>query len=269
MTKPTPPIEHEVERDETLERLEDWLETPMIVLGFVFLGLVVVDLLYGLSPFLELLSTAIWIAFGLEFLLKFSLAPRKWHFVKTRWLTVLSLILPALRVFRIFRALRVLRVARVARGLRLVRVIGSLNRGMNTLRAALGRRGFGYVLALTTIVIFVGAAGMLAFESDQVGGLKDYPSALWWTAMLMTSLGSEYWPQSLEGRVLCFLLALYSFAVFGYVTATLATYFVDRDAASDDTEIAGAKAINALREEIIALRRDLKLAPVQDDLSAS
>ena len=32
--------------------------------------------------------------------------------------------------------------------------------------------------------------------------------------MLLTSLGSKYWPRTAEGRVLCFILALYGFAVF-------------------------------------------------------
>ncbi len=43
-------------------------------------------------------------------------------------------------------------------------------------------------------------------------------------------MGSDYWPRTPEGRILCLLLALYAFAVFGYVTATLASYFIGRDA---------------------------------------
>jgi len=38
--------------------------------------------------------------------------------------------------------------------------------------------------------------------------------------------------------VQCFLLALYAFAVFGYVTATLATFFIDRDADSEEAKVA-------------------------------
>jgi voltage-gated potassium channel len=75
--------------------------------------------------------------------------------------------------------------------------------------------------------------------------------------MMMTTMGSAYWPQSAEGRVLCIILALYAFAIFGYVTATLATYFVGRDAESDDAEIAGAKAIMELKAEIAALRAEI------------
>jgi len=39
--------------------------------------------------------------------------------------------------------------------------------------------------------------------------------------MIITTLGSAYWPETAEGRMLCVLLALYSFTVFGYVTAAL------------------------------------------------
>ena len=77
--------------------------------------------------------------------------------------------------------------------------------------------------------------------------------------MMITTIGSDYFPQTAEGRVLCFILALYGFAVFGYVTATLATYFVGRDAESADSEMIGAADINALRGEIALLREEIKL----------
>jgi len=47
--------------------------------------------------------------------------------------------------------------------------------------------------------------------------------------MIMTTMGSQYWPQTPEGRMLCLFLALYAFAVFGYVTAAIATFFIGLD----------------------------------------
>ncbi|WP_435027744.1 hypothetical protein [Nostoc sp. CALU 1950] len=41
------------ERSEVLQQLEDWLETPMLVLGFAWLGLFIVELVWGLNPLLE------------------------------------------------------------------------------------------------------------------------------------------------------------------------------------------------------------------------
>jgi voltage-gated potassium channel len=246
-----------VERAGALAQLEDWLRAPMLVLSFIWLALVLVELVWGASQLLDILGTAIWIAFLIEFAVRFTLAPAKLHFLKTNWLSVLALAAPA---FRLIAALRFLRFARAARGLRLVRIVGTANRGMNALRTSLGRRGFGYVLALTLVVVLLGAGGMLAFEpADAVeGGFTSYADALWWTAMLLTSIGSQFWPQTDEGRLLCFLLSLYGFAVFGYITASFASFFVGRDAAASDGEVAGAEEICALKDEIVQLRTELR-----------
>lgn len=247
------------QRVEILRQVEDWLELPMVFLGFVWLILLVIDLTRGLNPFLGGVSQFIWIVFILDFALTFTLAPRKLIFLRHNVLTLLSLLLPALRVFRLFRALRLLRLARTARGLRLVRTITAFNRGMRALSQVMGRRGVGYILLLTLIVIFAGAAGMYAFEKSPDGrGLNDYGSALWWTAMLVTSIGSDYWPQSAEGRILCFLLSVYTITIFGYLTAALASFFIGRDAESSKAELAGQKSVDALRAEIKALREEIR-----------
>jgi len=244
------------ERKSLITQIEDWLETPMLILGFVWLALLIYEFIWTLPPLLEWLGTAIWIIFILDFGVKFILAPGKIAYLQSNWLTALSLIVPALRVFRVFRVFRFLRAAR---GIRLFRVVTSLNRGMKALGASFSRRGFGYVVALSMIVTFAGAAGMLAFEKEVDGGIKTYGNALWWTAMLLTSIGSEYFPQTAEGRVLCLILAIYGFAVFGYVTATLATFFVERDAFAKESEIVGAEDITALRGEIGLLREEIRL----------
>ncbi len=246
------------ERYELLQRLEHSLETPMLVLAFIWLALLVVELIWGESLWFEILGTIIWVVFILDFAVAFILAPQKVSYLKQNWLTAISLLIPALRVFRVLRVFRMFRLARVGRGLRLLRVVSSLNRGMRALGASLSRRGFGYVIALTVLVLFAGAAGMYAFENEAPGGLKSYGEALWWTAMVLVTMGSQYWPQTMEGRLLCVFLALYAFAVFGYVTATLATFFIGRDAENDEAELAGARQLAALREEVMALRAEIR-----------
>ena len=249
-------VPNSIERLQLLEQLEDWIETPMVFLSFVWLLLVLVELVWGSSRLLEVFGSAIWVAFILEFALRIWLAPDRARFLRENWLTVIALVVPALRVFRIFRAIR---LARAARGLRLIRVIGTVNRGMAALRASMRRRGLGYVLALSAIVILLGAGGMFAFEpaGEVTGGFTSYGDALWWTAMLLTSIGSEFWPKSTEGRFLCFLLSLYGFAVFGYITASFASFFVGRDAATEQTDPTATEDIVKLRQEIASLRREL------------
>ena len=72
--------------------------------------------------------------------------------------------------------------------------------------------------------------------------------------MIMTTMGSAYWPETGAGRVLCVLLALYAFAVFGYVTALLASFFVGRESAGRADSQADGE-LGRLREEIRALRQ--------------
>jgi voltage-gated potassium channel len=246
------------ERYELLQRMEDSLEMPMLVLAFVWLALLVVELISGESLLFEIIGTIIWVIFILDFAMEFILAPHKVAYLKHNWLIAMSLLIPALRLFRVFRVFRLLRLTRVGRSIRLLRVLSSLNRGMHALGASLSRRGFGYAIALTILVTFTGAAGMYAFENAAPGGFKSYGEALWWTAMILTTMGSQYWPQMVEGRVLCFFLALYSLSVFGYVTATLATFFIGRDAENEEAELTGAKQLAALQEEVIALREEIR-----------
>jgi voltage-gated potassium channel len=129
---------------------------------------------------------------------------------------------------------------------------------MKALGKTMRRRGAAYVGLLSLLVLLVGAAGMLAFEGGTGGGINDYGTALWWTAMALTTMGTDYAPRSPEGRVLAFIIALYAFAVFGYLTATLATFFIGRDAASTEGEVAGEASVEALRKEIAGLRKEIQ-----------
>jgi len=243
----------EKERSALVMRIERILEGPMVFLGFVWLVLLLIELIWGLTPALEILSISIWIVFLIDFIIKIIAAPDKTSFLKRNWLTILSLIIPALRVLRFAR---VFRLMRGLRGIRLIKVVGSLNRSMRSLALTMRRRGLKYVVFLTLIVILAGGAGMYAFEKEQ--GLKTYSEALWWTAMLITSIGSEYWPQSGEGKALCFLLSIYGFCVFGYITATLASFFVGRDAEEKSAPVAGAEDIRQLKMEIEKLNQSIQ-----------
>lgn len=230
---------------------------PMTILGFVWLVLLVVDFTSGLPRALRIVSFIIWGIFILQFLLEFIIAPRKLKYLERNWLTAIALLVPAFRVLAVFRALRTLAAFQ---GLRLVRVLGSANRGMRALGSVMGRRGFKYVSTLSVLVGFAGAAGMYRFEHGVPGStISSFASALWWTAMIFTTMGSDYFPKTAEGRMLCFLLAVYGFAVFGYVTATIASYFVARDADQPQGEIAGTRQIAQLQIEIKSLHEKLDL----------
>jgi voltage-gated potassium channel len=228
---PREAIRHE--RESLLEQIDAALDGVMVLLSVAWIGLLVVEFAGdGLPASLEAAVWAIWAIFVADFLLEFTIAPVKTTYLKTHWLTVVSLVLPAFRVLRIASALRAARAARIVRSVGLLRLLTSINRGLASLRATAARRGVGYVIAATALVMVVGAAGMAFFESPDAlptgEGLADYGDAFWWTAYAMTT-GAPTEPVTGEGRVLGWLLSLYGLGVFGYLTATLASHFIDRD----------------------------------------
>jgi voltage-gated potassium channel len=254
------PEPDEAQRWEVLHDLERWVERPVQWLGLVWLGLLVLEYTWGLSPLLNSAVWIIWVLFVAEFLLRLILAPRKLRFLQNNWLTVISLAVPALRIFAALKAVRLLRLGQAMRSAQLVRVVGSINRSMNTLRIYLVRHQTGYIVALTVLVVLVGSAGMWALEGAHTveGGFANFGDALWWTAMIMTTMGSAYWPQTFEGRVLTFLLSAYALSIFGYITAFLASYFVGRDTGVQAARPSSAEEIAQLSKQIDALRRELR-----------
>ncbi len=78
-----------------------------------------------------------------------------------------------------------------------------------------------------------------AFGAEATSGpsapIRDYGDAVWWTAYAMTT-GATSQPVTGEGKLLGWLLSLYGLAVFGYLTATLASHFIGRERQSPGTE---------------------------------
>jgi voltage-gated potassium channel len=106
---------------------------------------------------------------------------------------------------------------------------------MASLRATMHRRGFAYVSVLTLLVTLAGAGAMLAFERDvpDPAGIHDFGTAFWWTAMIMTTMGSAYFPQ------------------------TLATFFVSGDVERSDAPASGEGTIDALHRDVSELSRQV------------
>src|SRR5688572_1354977 len=112
----------ESERWKLLKHINEVTDAPMIVLSVVWLVLITIDLVQGLSRVLEILNYSIWSLFIADFLMEWIIAPRKSEYFRRNWLTVISLVLPAFRILRIFQALRWLRLLRTTRSLNLIRL---------------------------------------------------------------------------------------------------------------------------------------------------
>ncbi len=245
----------------------------MTVLSLIWVALMILEFSgYG-NPTLQSLGLFIWALFLVQFALEFWIAPNKWIYLRKNWLTAIALLLPAFRLLRAFRALRLLRLARVSRGVGLLRWLTSLNRGMKVTKRTVRRRGLTYVLALTLLVDLTGAAAIYQFEnpvsltaeglrlSPGASSIDSYGEALWWTSMMMTTMGSDYFPKSAEGRVTALLLAVYAFAIFGYITATVASAIIQYQPAATLASV-GSVETGRDAEQLRLLVKEL-----QDDIN--
>ncbi|MDQ1252793.1 MAG: voltage-gated potassium channel [Euryarchaeota archaeon] len=244
------------ERVELLSQINALFDFPLLLLSIVWLILLIIDFIYGLSPLLEGLSLAIWGIFILDFFLELYIAPDRKDYIKQNWIVSLSLFLPGLRVLRVFSGLKIASFASYVRSLNLARILASFNRGIRTVRQVVRQRGLIYVLLLTTLITFLGAAGMYNFERP---GLSTYWDAIWWTAMIMTTIGSDYWPKTPEGRVMALVLSVYAFSIFGYITAAFASILVGTEKEKSSKEIAELRnEVQYLSNEIRKLSRKEK-----------
>jgi voltage-gated potassium channel len=237
--------------------LEKTLSGPLSILGLIWFFVVLATFVWGNQPWLQHLTYAIWIVFVIDFIIRLLVAPNKLKFLKGHILVAVSLALPALAFLRIFRLLAIFPSWQTA----LVQLLAGVNRSLSVLSATMERRGFLYAVVLTTLVTVAGAVGMYRFEHNpnpHGAGINNYPYALWWTAMIMTTLGSDYFPHTAPGRILCFLLSVFAFSIFGYITAAVSSYFINKDAADNRSPVAGQEEIKQVLREIASLRAELR-----------
>ena len=271
------------ERDDLLAQLHDLLDPLMIGLGLLFLVLLLVDLSgLALGPdearWLNRALTAIWIAFIADFAVRFLVAPVKGRYLRANWFNALTLVLPFLRPFRALRAVQSLR------SLSLLQLLNGMNRGIRGLRRVTRGRQFAYVAALTVVTTLAGAVGVLYFDRGQPNApIQTFGEALWWAAGIITTIGNEEYAVSAEARVIGVLLSVYAISVVGYVTASIASYLIGRDAAQQgatpapspptppaSTDLAALHAeVAALRDELARLRQDLATRQNEPSLVAA
>jgi voltage-gated potassium channel len=234
--------------------ISDVAEIIVTVLSFVFLGLLVIEFGFTLSPEhsrrLQFAGWVIWAVFAIEFFVRLLFAEDRIRFFKRNWLPAIAVVLPAARVFRAAQAVRAVRT------LRLARLVTGTGRGRRVLSRVFGAGGWGFVAILTVVIIFLSSAGLTSFERTAAdSAITTFGEALWWTSAMLFTLGAPVYPVTLEGRLLGLLVMAYGLALSGYITASLAVLLLGL---RPDTPPAG---LEDLREEIRLLRSELHDRP--------
>lgn len=245
-------------QESVLRWVEDLLEVPMVFLSLLILLLLGMELLLPLSPEqrrgILLGEWIIWSVFLLHFFVTFSLDPDKSGYLRRNWIIVLSLFIPFLRVLMVARAIQAIRVLATAR------LITLTNRAIRQLGLVLQARRILFVTSSSLIVILVSSVGMYFLERQIPGSpITSYGVALWFTTRSVMNADVPVAPLSAEGRFLGVLISLYGFAVFGVITAALASWFITADRREEQRRqhIEGT----AVREAAEKIREDLASHP--------
>jgi voltage-gated potassium channel len=218
----------QTDSQEALERFERQTALPMLVLAVAIVPLLIIPLVFDLSPRAETtivtLDWIIWAAFAVEYGVRLYLAPAKWAFVKRNKIDLVVIILPFLRPLRLARSARMLRLLRAAR------VVAVLVRALDASKDVLTRHKLNYALLVTAIVVFAAAGLVQVFEvGAPEANIESYADALWWAVTTVTTVGyGDTFPTTPAGRGVGVLLMLVGIAVFGLLAGSLASFFVER-----------------------------------------
>jgi voltage-gated potassium channel len=221
---------------------------PLAGLAGLFLVTLLLDLLWrspphGVSVTLRVLDYLIWALFLVDYLSRYYLARRRWHFVRTHPLDLLVVVIPTAR------PLRLLKLARLGA---VMGLLARRSRRTAHVRIAVAVTGSALVL------LVVAAAAMYDAERDAPGSsIKTFGDGLWWAATTVSTVGyGDKVPVTMEGRLVAVALMVVGISVLGVVTAAVAAWFVEqlrdvREAEErKDTTLAEVMAeLHAIREE--------------------
>jgi voltage-gated potassium channel len=226
----------------------------MLVLCLFALGVLAIQTAVTLDPqirlVLEYADYAVCTIFFADFLLSWWRAPQRLRYLATwGWLDLLSSI-PTLSVARWGRIGRVVRIFRVFRGLRATKLITTAilrRRAQNTFLAA--------ALLALLLIVFCSIA-ILEFETVPGSNIRTAEDAVWWSFTTITTVGyGDRYPVTPEGRFIAVVLMCAGVGLFGTLSGFFAAWFLETDP--------GTSEMDALREEIAALRRSIEESTAQ------
>lgn len=225
-----------------LDRYERISEAPLMVAAVAFLLAFAVPIIWWpvpdwVSAVCEVAVWVTWLIFVADYVTRLVLAEDRRSYAIRHWLDLLVIALPILRPLRL---------------LRLVTLLTLVNRrASSTLRGKVGI----YVGGGALLLALVGALAVLDAERGVDGAsIHTIWDALWWAIATMTTVGyGDLYPVTAVGRGVAVGLMVCGIAILGTVTATLASWIVERVAETRDDSQQILEELGHLRAEVSRL----------------
>lgn len=195
----------------------------------------------------------VWALFVIDYLTRVVLAHDRLHFVRRHVFDVVVIALPMLRPLR---------------ALRVLTVLGFLNRQSSS---AFRGRVITYVIGATTLVVFIASLAQLDAERHgSNANIKTYGDALWWATSTITTVGyGERYPTTPGGRLVGFGLMLAGIALLGVITASFATWFLERVQQLTSAETKTKVTLEHVLDELHELRDEVRRLSDSDSTKVS
>jgi voltage-gated potassium channel len=204
------------------ERWEHRAEAPLAVAAVIFLlayaaPILDTHLAAGLVRLCSITDLVVWLLFALDYVGRLALATNRLHYVGRHIPDLLMIALPVLRPLRLLRLVQLLRL---------------MNRQATT---SLRGRIAVYVAGSAVLVVFCAALAVLDAERRSPGAnITSFGDALWWAITTVTTVGyGDQFPTTPEGRLVAVGLMLAGIALLGVVTASIASWLIDRSRGRD------------------------------------
>lgn len=224
---------------EDFERRTAWPMMAVVVVSLlVLLAPVFVNLSAGVLLGLAALEWLLWLVFVAEYAVRLFIAVDRRGFMAHNVVDLLVVLLPMIPVLRSLRILRLLRI-----GVMGARVIDQSD-------AIIKRSNAKYAFMVAGLIVLLAAVMVYSVEHDASGSnIHSLTDALWWAATTVTTVSyGDLYPVSPEGQVVALVLMVVGIALFGLVSASLASLFVQAET-KDEYEDLAAK-INRLEDKI-------------------
>jgi voltage-gated potassium channel len=234
-----------------LERWERRSEWPLATIALIFLAAYSFDVLAEpkgkVDHVVDAILSITYAVFVIDYAVRLALATNRGRWFFRHILDLLIVALPLLRPLRLLRVV-VLVVA-------LQRAMGGAFRG----------RVIVYTVSATLLLIYVASLAILEEERYvPESSITNFGDALWWSATTITTVGyGEQEPMTTSGRLIAVVLMVGGISLIGLVTATLASWIVERVAEEDEASQAATTAqINAFRsntdEQLASLHAEIQ-----------
>jgi voltage-gated potassium channel len=223
----------------TLEGWEKRTEWPLATVAVIFLAAYSFRVLAQPQGHAETaLQLVIWVTWGvflLDYVARFSLATNRARWFVRHLLDLAVVALPLLRPLRLLRLL-VLVAA-------LQKAIGGAIRG----------RVIVYTVFSVVLLVYVASLAILETERFQPdSNITTFWDAVWWSITTVTTVGyGDLSPVTGTGRMIAVALMIGGISLVGVVTATLASWIIQRVAEEDAAkQSATAAHIDTLRAHV-------------------